>query len=112
MAARVARGEIRLYQFGQPDKVRPVLILTRHTSIRHLNTVTIAAITSTIRGVASEVYLDQEDGMKKPCAVNFHNLMTVSQDRIGRRIAQLGPGKLNAACAALRFALGCDELLH
>jgi len=67
----------------------PVLVLTLEQAIGHLSGVTVAPITSTIRGVPSEVVLDIEDGMKAPCAVNLHHAVTVSQQRIGRRVAQL-----------------------
>ena len=83
MAGRVARGEIRLYNFAQPDKKRPVVVLTRDSAIAYLSTVTVAPITSTIRGVPSEVVLNEEDGMKASCAVNLHNAITVNQDRLG-----------------------------
>lgn len=109
MAGGIVRGEVRLYQFGAPDKRRPVLILTRNSSIRHLASVTAAPITSTIRGVASEVVLNEDDGMKGPCAVNFHNVITVSQAGIGKRVAPLSPSRMNEVCAALRFSLGCDQ---
>jgi mRNA interferase MazF len=83
----LARGEVRLYQFAAPDKKRPALVLTRNSAIAYLSTVTVAPITSTIRGVPSEVVLREEDGMKSPCAVNLHNAVTVSQQRLGRRVA-------------------------
>ena len=108
MAARIARGDVRLYQFAPPDKKRPVVVLTRNSAIAYLSTVTVAPITSTIRGVPSEVVLDEEDGMKAPCAVNLHNAVTVSQERLGKRVAQLSSVRMNEICAALRFSLGCD----
>ena len=70
---QIARGEVRLYQFAAPDKKRPALVLTRNSAIAYLSTVTVAPVTSTIRGVPSEVVLNEEDGMKSPCAVNLHN---------------------------------------
>src|SRR5207249_7794042 len=73
VAARIARGDVRLYQFAPPDKNRPAVVLTRDSAIAYLSTVTVAPITSTIRGVPSEVVLNEEDGMKAPCAVNLHN---------------------------------------
>ena len=114
MAARIAqggiaRGDIRLYQFAPPDKKRPALVLTRNSAIAYLSTVTVAPVTSTIRGVPSEVVLNEEDGMKSPCAVNLHNAVTVSQQRLGRRVAQLSATRMNEVCAALRFSLGCDS---
>jgi mRNA interferase MazF len=106
---RIARGEVRLYQFAAPDKRRPVLVLTRNSAIAYLSTVTIAPVTSTIRGVPSEVVLNEEDGMKSPCGVNLHNAVTVSQQRLGKRLAQLSPARMSEVCAALRFSLGCDS---
>lgn len=82
-------------------------MLTRDSSIGHLSTVTVAPITSTIRNAPSEVILDVEDGMKHPCAVNLHNAVTISQERLGKRVASLSHARMQEVCAALRFALGC-----
>jgi mRNA interferase MazF len=65
-----------------------VLVLTRDSAISYLNRVTVAPITSTIRGVPSEVALGPDDGMKQRCAVNLHNVVTV-WGAPGRRVAQL-----------------------
>ena len=82
MAGRIARGDVRLNRFALPAKNRPVVVLTRDSAIAYLSTVTVAPITSAIRGVPSEVVLNEEDGMKAPCAVNLHDAVTVSQDRL------------------------------
>lgn len=108
MASRIARGDVRLYQFASPDKKRPVVVLTRDSAVPYLSTVTVAPITLTIRGVPSEVVLNEEDGMKAPCAVNLHNAVTISQNRLGRRVAQLSSLRMGEICAALRFSVGCD----
>ena len=108
MAHGIARGDVRLYRFAAPDKRRPVVVLTRDSAAGYLSTVTVAPITSTIRGVPSEVELGEDDGMKAPCAVNLHNAVTVTQPRLGRRVARLSPARMAEICAALRFALGCD----
>jgi len=108
VASRIARGDVCLYRFAPPDKRRPVLVLTRDSAISYLSTVTVAPITSTIRGVPSEVALSEEDGMKAACAVNLHNTVTVSQQRLGRRVAQLRTPRMNEIRAALRFSFGCD----
>jgi len=108
VAGRIARGDVRLYQFASPDKKSPVLVLTRDSAISYLSSVTVAPVTSTIRDVPSEVVLSEEDGMKAPCAVNLHNTVTVSQNRLGRRVAQLSSLRMGEICAALRFSLGCD----
>jgi len=107
VAGRIARGDVRLYQFAPPDKRRPVVVLTRDSAIAYLTNVTVAPVSSTIRGVPSEVVLDENDGMKAPCAVNLHNAITVSRERLGRRVAQLTSARMSEICDALRFSLGC-----
>jgi mRNA interferase MazF len=108
VAGGIARGEVRLYQFDRRDKIRPVVVLTRQSMIRNLSTVTVAPITSTIRGAVSEVLLDEEDGMKGRCAVNLHNMITVQQGKLGKRVALLGSQRMREICAALRFSMGCE----
>jgi mRNA interferase MazF len=109
MARGIARGDVRLYRFASPDKNRPVVVLTRDSAISYLSTVSVAPITPTIRGVPSEVGLGEDDGMKAPCAVNLHNTITVSQARLGKRVARLSGLRMDEICAALRFSLGCDQ---
>jgi mRNA interferase MazF len=108
LAGRVERGEVRLFRFPAPDKERPVLVLTRDSAIAYLSRITVAPITSTIRNVPSEVTLGPEDGLRQPCAANLHNLVTVRQDALGRRLAQLSPRRMREVCSAIAFALGCD----
>src|SRR5438093_13376563 len=108
MAGRLGRGEVRLFRFPAPDQERPVLILTRGSGLDYLSRVTVAPITSTVRGVPSEVVLGPEDGMKHVCAVNLHNVVTVAQSAVGRRLVQLTPPRMREVCAAVGFALGCD----
>lgn len=107
VAGTLSRGDVRLCRFAPPDKQRPVLVLTRDSAIGHLGTVTVAPITSTIRGVPSEVILDIGDGMKTRCAVNLHNAVTVAQTRLGRRVGNLNAERMQEVCASLRFSLGC-----
>lgn len=108
MAGPIARGEIRLVRFPTPDKARPVLVLTRDSALPYLSRVTVAPITSTIRGVPSEVMVGPEDGLKAPSAVNLHNVLTIAKENLGRRVAQLGEDRMREVCRALGFALGCD----
>jgi mRNA interferase MazF len=99
------RGEIRWYKCKSPDKERPVVILTRDSIIEYLGEVTVAPITSTVRGIPSEVLLSREDGMAKECAINFDHLQTVSKRRIGSLIATLPQERLRQMRKAILFAL-------
>jgi mRNA interferase MazF len=108
VADRIARGDVRLFRFAPPDKQRPVVVLTRDSIVDRLARVTVAPLTSTVRGVASEVTLGAEDGLRQPCAVNLHNIVTVPRTGLGRRVAQLDPRRLDQICSAIGFALGCS----
>ena len=96
-----------MFRFAPPDKQRPVVVLTRDSILDRLARVTVAPVTSTIRGGASEVALGPEDGLKQACAVNLHNIVTVPRQGLGRRVAQLDEGRLDQICSAIAFALGC-----
>jgi mRNA interferase MazF len=99
------RGDVRWYKFEQPDKSRPVVVLTRDSIIPHIGEVTVAPVTSTIRDIPSEVLLDKSDGMPRDCVVNCDHMQTVAKARIGSRITSLSPVKLRELSAAVEFAL-------
>ncbi len=100
------RGEVRWYRFPQPDKKRPVVILTRNSALEFLGEVTVAPITSTIRDIPSEVLLTKEDGMPRDCAVNLDHIQTVSKGKIGALITTLSSAKMTEVRSALLFAVG------
>ena len=50
----------------------------------------------------------EDDGMKAVCVVNLHSAVTVSQNRLGKRVARLSSLRMTQICTALRFSLGCD----
>jgi mRNA interferase MazF len=99
------RGEVRWYKFTNPDKKRPVLILTRDSVLEYLGEITIAPITSTIRDIPSEVFLSKADGMPRECAVNCDHLQTVSKVKIGSLITSLPSMKMADVGRAMCFAL-------
>lgn len=109
MAERVSRGDIWLYTFRSPDKRRPVLVLTRPEVIGLLRTVTVAPITSTIRGAPSEVVVGIEEGLKAPSAANLDHVQTVEQRFLQHYVGTLSPEKMAKVCEALLVATGCDR---
>jgi mRNA interferase MazF len=100
------RGEVRWYKFPQPDKRRPIVILTRDSALEFLGEVTVAPITSAIRNIPSEVLLTKEDGMPRNCSVNLDHIQTVSKGKIGPLITTLSSAKMTELRSALLFALG------
>ena len=107
MARRIARGEIWTYEFRKPDKRRPVVVLSRREAIGVLHTVMVAPITSTVRGIPSEVAVGIAEGLKRDSAVNLDHVQTVEQARLSRFVGQLDATKMRAVCRALAVATGC-----
>ena len=99
------RGEIRWYRFAQPDKRRPVLILTRDSIIPSLSEVTVAPLTTRIRNIPSEVALSREEGPPRECAVNCDHLQTVPRGRLGAPVSSLSTQEMEQVTQAVRFAL-------
>lgn len=108
MARRLNRGEMWLLDRPRPDKRRRVLVIARPALIEVLNTVTVAAITSTLRGAPTEVALGVDEGLKGPSCVNLCHLFTVKQADLAQYVGSVGPAKLQAVCAALAVAVACD----
>ena len=70
----------------QLDKRRPALILTRPSKIHLLTWLTVAPITSTMRGLTSEVPVGQRNGLDHDCVVSCDNITTVRTSAVGDTI--------------------------
>jgi mRNA interferase MazF len=92
----------------RPDKRRPVVILARPSLIEALHTVTVAAITSTLRGAPTEVEVGVDEGLKGSSCVNLVNVFTVRQSELTRYVGSVAPRKMHAICRALAIACDCD----
>lgn len=71
------------------DKTRPALILTRDAARGAMTKVTVAPITSTIKGLSSEVRVGPENGLDQDCAVSLDNVLTVPVTTLGRTVGHL-----------------------
>lgn len=108
MAERVNRGEIWLLRRSRPDKRRPVLVLSRPSLISLLHTVTVAAVTSTLRGAPTEVELGIAESLKDTSCVNLCNLFTVPQAELTSFVGTVPREKMEQVCRALSIACACD----
>lgn len=66
----------------QLDKRRPALVLTRASALHLLSWVTVAPITSTVRGISTEVPVGPRNGLDHACVVSCDNIVTVRQDAV------------------------------
>ena len=102
------RGEIRWYAFRVPDKRRPVPLLSRTEVVDQLNEVIVAPVTRTIRGLATEVALTQNDGTPVVCALNFDHVALGQKDRLGPVLASLSASRGIEVRTALLIACGFE----
>ncbi len=100
------RGEIWLAQVGR--KRRPVLVLTRREVLDVRALVTVAEITTSMRGLAVEVPIDHVRlGLDRESAVNCDGLHTVPQTMLTEFVAVASPATMSRVCAAVSYALDC-----
>jgi mRNA interferase MazF len=90
------------------DKVRPVLVLTRELVRPHLATVTIAPITTTIRGLSTEVPVDAANGLAGPSVVSCDNIATIPTSALGEQIGVLLDRQEPMLSDAIRAAVDLD----
>jgi len=102
----MTRGEVWIAEVGR--KRRPVLVLTRTEVIGVRAMVTVAEITTSIRGIGAEVLLGQGViGLERESAVNCDGVHTVTQRLLSHRVGQLDEPTMQLVCSALNYALGC-----
>jgi mRNA interferase MazF len=99
---------MRPIHVAQLDKARPVLVLTRQLVRPHLTTVTIAPITTTIRGLSTEVPVDAANGLAGPSVVSCDNITTIPADALGAQIGVLLDPQEQALGDAIGAAFDLD----
>jgi mRNA interferase MazF len=100
------RGEVWWAELPAPAGRRPVVLLSRNEAYSVRELVTVAPVTTRVRGIPTEVPLGTEDGLPKACVANLDTLTTIPRRALTQRIGPLGPEKLAAVEHALLFALG------
>jgi mRNA interferase MazF len=99
------RGEVWWAELPLPIGRRPVVLLSRDEAYSVRNAVTVAEVTSTIRGIPVEVELGPEDGLPKKCVVNLDTIVTIRKNLLIERIAFLRDEKIDQIDLAIKFAL-------
>lgn len=99
---------MRAIHIAQLDKPRPVLVLTRELVRPLMNTVTVAPITTRIRGLSTEVPLDAANGLVSTCVVSCDNVTTIPKAALGERIGMLLDRQEGALSQAIRAAFDLD----
>lgn len=99
------RGEIWWAHVG--NKRRPVLIVAQTEVIDVRSLVTVAEISTTSRGLAAEIELEDTVGLDRPSVVNCDGLHTIEQRVLTGRVGLVDVPVMDQVCEAIGYALGC-----
>jgi mRNA interferase MazF len=99
---------MRAIHLAQLDKTRPVLVLTREAVRPYLTRVTVAPITSTIRGLSTEVPVGARNGLDHESVVSLDNILTIPTSAVGRQLGYLATDQESALAEAIRVAFDLD----
>jgi mRNA interferase MazF len=99
---------MRPIHIAQLDKGRPVVVLTREVVRPHLNTITVAPLTTTIRGLSTEVPVDTANGLAQASVVSCDNITTIPKTALGEQIGHLLDSQEQVLSDAIRAAFDLD----
>lgn len=99
---------MRPIHLARLDKQRPVLVLTRDLVRPHMTRVTVAPITTTIRGLSTEVPVGTANGLARKSVISCDHIVTVPRSALGRQIGHLHPAQESRLAAAIHAAFDLD----
>jgi mRNA interferase MazF len=91
------------------DKVRPVVVLTRESVRPYLTKVTVAPITSTVRGHATEVSVGRANGLDRDNVISCDNIHTIPASALGEQIGFLLDSQERDLIHAIHAAFDLDD---
>ena len=86
-----------------------MILLSRDEAYEVRRLITVAPVTTRVRGIPVEVPLGPKDGMPRDCVANLDTVTTIPKDALRERLTVLARPKMAAVDAALRFALGLQK---
>lgn len=89
------------------DKIRPVVVLTRAVVAPRLRRVVVAPVTSTARGIATEVPVGPDEGVRPGSVANLDNVQLLDVDRLLRQVGTVATERWPLFCAAMHRVMGC-----
>lgn len=93
------------------DKTRPAAVLTREAARSAMTKVTVAPITSTIKGLSSEVRVGPRNGLDADGVISLDNIVTVPVSLLGRTVGFLDRTQERELARAVVLAYDLDIAL-
>jgi mRNA interferase MazF len=84
----------------------PVVLLSWDAGEEFRDQVTVAQVTSTIRGLDAEVRLDESDGLLYECVANLDAIATIPRSLLIERLCMLSGHRMKQIEVAVHWALG------
>jgi mRNA interferase MazF len=107
----VRQFEIWWADLREPAGKRPMLLLSRNDAYAYLSKFIAAEVTTTIRHIASEVPLGEDEGLPRACVANCDSLRMVPRALLSQRAGMLHPARQVEVKRAVGAALGWRELI-
>lgn len=92
------------------DKRRPALVLTRDAVLGTVGRITVAPITTTVRGLVSEVTVGPRNGLDHASVVSCDNIMTVPRGQVGTTLGLLFDDQEAELARALSLAFDLEPV--
>lgn len=101
------RGEVWWCELPEIAR-RPVLVLSRTAAIAARRRAIVAPLTTTVRGLDSEVTLEPgDDPVPRRCVANLDSLESVPSALLTERLGRLSLERMHQVCLALGIATDC-----
>jgi mRNA interferase MazF len=91
--------------------IRPVIVLTRARVAARLRRVLVAPVTTTVRGLSTEVAVGAAEGLRDGSVVNLDNAQLLDTELLLRRAGSLAPDRWPEVCSAMARVLDCPRRL-
>ncbi len=99
---------MRPIYLAQLDKARPVVILTREPALDYLTSITVAPISTRVRGIHSEVPVGTSNGLDQAGVINCDNITTIRRADLLRAVGFLSGAQETALGIAISHAFDLD----
>jgi mRNA interferase MazF len=88
-------------------KVRPVVVLTRSRVAPRLSRVLVAPITTTVRGLPTEVPLGADEGVRRGSVANLDHVQLLPVERLLRQAGLVRGDRWAEFCRAMGKVMAC-----
>jgi mRNA interferase MazF len=89
------------------DKIRPVVVITRARVAPRLHRVLVAPVTSTVRGIVTEVALGSAEGVQAGSVANLDNIQLIPVELLLREAGRVPRTRWPEFCSAMASMMAC-----